>query len=165
MDIDLISIIIAIVALSFFFVPVLYFEYYKKRATKKFNAYFNEIAQKNSLNLSQFDVWRDQYAIGIDTRAKKILYLKHKKGQDKTLVLDLSELKRCRISKENDRIKTPNGDRRLTTRVDLQYEFLNPKKSEITVEFYKGENGDSVRGEVSLAEKWSKISNSKLTNR
>lgn len=165
MEIDLSSIIIGIIALAFFFVPVIYFEYYKKRGTKKFTAHFNQVAQNNHLDLAQYDVWRDQYGIGIDSVAKKIMYQKHKNGQENTLILDLSELKRCRISKEDDRIKTPNGDRRITTRVDLQIEFLTPKKTDVTVEFYKGENGDSVRNEVTLAEKWSKIINSKLTTR
>lgn len=165
MEIDLSSIIIGIIALSFFFVPIIYFEYYKKRATKKFAAHFNQVAQKNSLELSQYEVWRDQYGIGIDTAAKTILYHKLKNGKENTVLLDLSELKRCRISKEDDRIKTPDGDRRITTRVDLQIEFLSPEKTGVSVEFYKGENGDSVRDEVILAEKWSKMINSRLTKK
>jgi hypothetical protein len=165
MEIDLSSIIIGIIALSFFFVPVIYFEYYKKRGTKKFTAHFNQVAQKNSLDLAQYDVWRDQYGIGIDIGAKKIMYLKQKNGQDDTVILNLPELKRCRISKEDNRIKTPSGDRRITTRVDLHIEFLSPEKTDVSVEFYKGENGDSVRDEVILAEKWSKMINSRLTKR
>ena len=107
MEIDLSSIIIAIIALSFFFVPVIYFEYYKKMGTKKFTAHFNQVAQKNSLDLAHFDLWRDQYGIGIDTGAKKIMYHKQKNGQENTVILNLSELNRCRISKEDDRIKLP----------------------------------------------------------
>jgi len=165
MDIDLPSIMILAVVLAFFIVPIIYFEYIKKWGTKKFTAHFNQVAQKNSLDLAQYDVWRDQYGIGIDTDAKKIMYLKQKNGQDNTVILNLSELKKCRISKEDDRIKTPNGDRRITTRIDLQIEFLFPKNKDISIEFYKGENGDSVRDEVFLAEKWSKMINSRLTNR
>jgi hypothetical protein len=163
MEIDLSSIIIGIIALSFFFVPVIYFEYYKKRGTKKFTSHFNQVAQKNSLDLAQYDVWRDQYGIGIDIGAKKIMYLNQKNGQDDTVILNLPELKKCRISKEDHRIKTPGGDRRITTRVALQIEFLSPEKKDISVEFYKGENGDSVRDEVNLAAKWSKMINSRLT--
>jgi hypothetical protein len=165
MEIDLSSIIIGIIALSFFFVPIIYFEYYKKRATKKFTAHFNQVAQKNSLDLSEYDVWRDQYGIGIDTGAKTILYHKQKNGQENTVLLELSELKRCRISKEDDRIKTPGGDRRITTRIDLQIEFFSPEKTGVSVEFYNGENGESVRDEVILAEKWSKMINSRLTKK
>lgn len=165
MEIDLSSIIIGIIALSFFFLPVFYFEYYKKRATKKFTVHFNQVAQKNSLDLAQYDVWRDQFGIGIDTEAKKIMYYKQKNGQENTVILDLSEIKKCRISKEDDRIKTPDGDRRITTRVDLHIEFLSPEKTDVSVEFYKGESGDTVSEEVMFSEKWSKLINSRLTNR
>lgn len=165
MDIDLPSIIIITVVLSFFFVPIIYFEYFKKRATKKIIAYFDQVAKKNNLNLSQFDVWRDHYGIGIDAGAKKIMYLKQMNSQDNIVILDIPEIKKCRISKEDEQIQTPDGDRRITSRVALQIEFLTLKKTGISLEFYKGKNGDTVRDEVSLAEKWSKVINSKLTNR
>jgi len=165
MEIDLFTIIIGVLALSIFFVPILYFEYYKKRKTKKFTAYFNQLMQNNSIDLFQYDMWRDQYGIGIDTITKKIIYTKQGNGQDNTEILDLSEIKKCRISKEDDKISTPNGDRRLTTQVDLHIEFLSPKKPAVFLEFYKGENQDSAREEVFLAEKWSKIINAKLTNK
>lgn len=165
MDIDLSSIIIIIIALAFFFVPIIYFEYFKKRTTKKFTAYFNEAAQKNRVTLSQFDVWRDSYAIGIDIGANHILYLKQKNGQDETLLIDLPEVKKCRISKEDERIKTPNGEQRITTQIDLLIEFHRPEKSNLTIAFFKGNNGDSLKDEVILADKWSKLINSKLKNR
>jgi hypothetical protein len=162
MDIDLSSIIIGIIALSFFIVPVIYFEYFKKHTTKKFTAYFNEIAQNNGVKLSQFDIWRDSYAIGIDSDAKQILYLKRKNGQDETQFVDLSEVNKCRVSKDDERIKTPNGEQRVTTQIDLQIEFKNPEKPHLTITFYNGKNGDSVRDEVTLADKWSRLINSKL---
>lgn len=130
-----------------------------------FTSYFNQVARKNNLELSQFDVWRDRYGIGIDMGGKIVMYLKQKNGQDNTVFLDLSELKRCHLSKKDDRIKTPDGERKITTGLDLRIEPLFPNKTDISVEFYKGENGDTVRDEVVLAEKWSKIINSKLSNR
>lgn len=86
-------------------------------------------------------------------------------SQDNIVILDIPEIKKCRISKEDEQIQTPDGDRRITSRVALQIEFLTLKKTGISLEFYKGKNGDTVRDEVSLAEKWSKVINSKLTNR
>jgi len=165
MEIDLFSLIIIVITLSFFFVPFIYFEYFKNRTTKKFTAYFNELAQKNSLNFSQFDVWRDNYAIGIDSDVKQILYLKQKNGKDEILLIDLSEVKRCRISKKDERIKTPNGEQRITTQIDLKLEFHKSEKPHLSITFYNGKNGDSVRDEVTLADKWSKIINSKLKSR
>tara|TARA_R100001143_G_scaffold63387_1_gene70089 strand:- start:26451 stop:26948 length:498 start_codon:yes stop_codon:yes gene_type:complete len=165
MEIDIPSLIILTVVLSFFFVPIIYFECFKKRATKKITTYFNQVAQNNNLVLSQFEVWRDQYGIGIDTGAKKIMYLNQANGQNNTVILDLSEINKCRISKEDEQIKTPDGVRNITSWVALRIEFLSLKKTGILLEFYKGKNGDSVRDEFKLAEKWSKIINSKLTNR
>lgn len=164
MEIDIYSVIISIFALGCFFVPIYYYEYSRKKATKIFTSYFKQIAQKNNIELSQYDVWRDQYGIGIDTDAKKIMYLKKVNGHDNTVLLDLSEFKRCRLSKKDNRINTPEGDRKITTRIDLRIEPLSPNKTDNSVEFYKGEKGDFVSDEVKLAEKWTKIINSKLTN-
>jgi hypothetical protein len=165
MDIDISSIIIGIVALSFFFAPVIYYEYYKKRPTKKFTAHFKKTAEKHHLNLTQFDVWRDHYGIGIDNDRKKIIYFIQKYGQEKLLLLDLAEIKKCRKSKEDYRLKTPDGYKKITTRIELQFEFLTHKKSDASIEFYKGESEQNVRDEVMLAEKWSKIINSKLSKK
>jgi hypothetical protein len=134
----------------------------KKRNTKKFTAYFNEVAQKKGANLHNFDVWRDSYAIGIDSVAKQILYLKQNNGQDETHLIDLTEVKKCRISKDEERVKTPNGEQRITTQIDLHIEFHKAEKPHLIIPFYNGKHGDSFRDEVTLAEKWSKIINSKL---
>ena len=165
METDIVSIVIVVIASATFLVPIGYFEYYKKRAAKKFAASFKKESKNNSLNLTQYDVWSDQYGIGIDAAAKKMIYLNQKNGQAITVVQALPELKRCRIVKEDTRIMMPDGDRRIPARVDLQMEFLSPDKKNVSLEFYKGKIGDSVRDEVILAEKWSKIINSKITNR
>lgn len=165
MDIDISSIIIGIIALSFFFVPVIYFEYFKKRSAKKFTALFKDEAQKNGIDLSQFDVWRDRYGIGINSNANKLFYLNQKSGQNETRTVDLDAIKKCIIAKDDERIKTAKGNLRLTTRVDLLFEHIKSTQPDTTLEIFKGENGDSVRDEVQLAEKWSKRVNSLLTKK
>jgi hypothetical protein len=165
METDLTSIIIVIIASACFFVPIIYFEYFKKRAARRFTAYFRKISKNNNLTLSQYDVWDDQYGIGIDEVAKKMIYLNKFNGHDVTVLQDLTELNKCRTVKKNNVIKMPDGDRNIPTRIDLQLGFLNPDKKDVTIGFYDGEIGESVRDEVILAEKWSRIINSKVKNR
>ena len=162
METDPATLIIVLIASSTFLVPIFYFEYYKKRAAKKFTAGFKKISGKNSLNLSQYDVWGDRYGIGIDAAAKKLICHNRKNGQAVTVVHDLREVKKCRLVKEDALIKTPDGDRKLPARIDLQLEFISPDKKPVTLEFYKRRDGDDVAGEMLLAEKWAKIINSKM---
>lgn len=163
MDIDLTSIIIGIIALAFFFVPVIYYEYIKKRSTKKITAFFKEEALKRNIQLTQSDVWRDRYGIGVDSNTHKLIYFKKNKDQDEFLVIDLKEIKKCRISKEDKRVKTEKGNLSITTKVALLCEHVRSASMDITLELYKGDKDNSVRDEIALAEKWSKILNSKFT--
>jgi hypothetical protein len=165
METDSATLLIVIIASATFLVPILYFEYYKKRAAKKFTATFKKISAKNRLNLSQYDVWGDQYAIGIDTAAKKMIYHSRKNGQAGTGLQDLREVKKCRIVKEDAQIKTQDGDRRIPARIDLQLEFISPDIKPVSLQFYKRREGDDVSGELLLAEKWAKIINSKTATR
>jgi hypothetical protein len=160
METDLTSIVIAIIASLTFIGPIVYFEYFKKRATLKFAAYFKKVSRNNSLNLSKYDVWNDQYGIGIDADAKKMIYLHKRNGHDVTELHNLPEVRNCRTIKEDNLIKTPDGDRRFPIRVEMHIEFVNPEKKNVSIEFYKGEITDFVRDEYLLAEKWSKIINS-----
>lgn len=164
MDTDITTMVIVIIASSTFLVPIGYFEFYKKRAANKFAATFKKVSKNNSLNLTQYDVWNDHYGIGIDAAAKKMIYHNQKNGQAVTVVHDLPQIKRCRVVKVDTHIMMPDGDRSIPTRVNLQMEFLSPEKKPVSVEFYKGEIGDYVRDEVLLAEKWTKIINSKSKN-
>jgi hypothetical protein len=162
MEIDLTSIIIGIIALSIFFVPIFYYEVYKKRASKKFDKYFTEVARSHDLTLSQHDTWRDRYAIGFDENAGKVIHLRKKNGQDETVLIDLSGIKKCRISKADDKIKTPKGVIKRTSRIDLSLAYRNASKTDKLLEFYRGESGDELRGEMALAEKWSRMISSRL---
>lgn len=165
MEIDLYSVVIGVIALASFIVPIVYIEYYKNRDSRKLTEHFTKAAQEKSLRLSQFDVWHGRYAIGLDTRAKTVIYLYKRNGKEEVVLLDLTELKRCRISKEEDVSETGERSRRAPTRIDLRIGYLNPHKNDVTLEFYHRENGDTVRDELILAEKWSEIVRSKLTKR
>jgi hypothetical protein len=162
MDIDLATIIIVTIALALFILPITYYEIFVKRKTKKFTAYFHELASTNSIKLSQFDVWRDSYAIGIDNETKHLFYLKQKNGQDDYMLIDLSKVKRCRISIKDDRLKTPDGIQNVIVQVELHIEFHSTEKPNLTVSFFTKKDGYSVSEEVSLAEKWSRTINNKL---
>jgi hypothetical protein len=162
METDLVTIIIVVLASSTFLVPIVYFEYFRKRAAVKFAAGFKKASHKNSLHLSQYDVWNDRYGIGIDPAAKKMIYLNQANGQAVTLVQDLRELKKCRVEREDSLLAMPDGNRKIPARVNLQLEFTSPGKNQVSVEFYKAKIGDSLRDEVLLAEKWAKIINANI---
>lgn len=162
MDTDLTTIFISIIAFSFFFVPIFYYEYVKKKFAKKFASHFNEAAQNSSIILSQFDVWRDRYGIGIDSISNRLFYLKQLNGKDEITVIDLNEIKKCRIIKVGDNIKTHNGNQKVTARIGLLFEHVTSTKPDKILEFFKDENGDSLLDEITIAEKWYNTFNSKL---
>lgn len=164
MDIDLSSVIISILALSSFFVPIYYSEVYKKRTSKTFEAYFMDQARQHNISLAQYDSWRDYYAIGMDENAGNVCYLKKKNGQNHFRMVALSGIKKCRVSKTDSKVKTPNGEQKVTNRVELAFMYENSDKADEILEFYTDEYGDTLRNEVPLAGKWSSMINSKLNH-
>lgn len=154
METDITSVVIGIAALACFFVPIFYLEVYKKRTTKKFEKKFNDLALKSNMALSKHNTWHNSYAIGLDYKKGRILYLNSKNGQDVIHQIDLSEVVKCRIFRENDF--------NLTTNTGIVFAYRNASKPELKLEFYLSENGYTLGDEIILAEKWAGLINPRL---
>jgi len=162
METDLTSILIAIVALSFFFVPVMYDKISNKKGSRKMEKLLLDSAGNLQLTITKHDVWHDSYAIGIDQESGRLLYLKKKPEKNQEVLIHLTEVKHCRVSKSDRNIKSGNKRLNITEKIELCFSYSNSKRPDNCLEFYNGRKGDSLGNEVSLAEKWAEIINSSL---
>ncbi|HEX6983388.1 MAG TPA: hypothetical protein VF181_11565 [Balneolaceae bacterium] len=161
MNIDLTSIIIAIIGLSFFLVPVALDYLLKKKSSKKIEKELFRLAKSKNARITKCDVWRDSYAIGIGSDSRKLFYLKKQQDKNEEIMINLAEVKKCSISKTNGSIKGQHN-RMNVNQVSLILTFLDSDKPEKKLAFYRKDQDQNLQGEIDLAEKWVSIINLKL---
>ncbi|WP_152425248.1 hypothetical protein [Nafulsella turpanensis] len=155
---DLGSIIFGLFTLACFVVPVFYLQKLKKKEKKKFLKNFLDVAAQNGLVISQSDYWRHSYAIGIDSKANRLFYLKKRQGVEQKTVINLSEVVNCRLMNMSRKV----NDSLVVDHVGLNLTFRNASMPEQTLEFYNKEESMGIDDELQLCEKWKAITDSLL---
>lgn len=155
---DLASIVIGLICCALFVVPVIYIQSVQKNKSRKFLADFTNLAAQQQLIMSQHDLWKHCYAIGIDSRANKLFYIKKAADTEDQVLVNLSELAACSVVNINRNIH----DNRVIDRLELLLSFRNNRLPKQTLEFYNGENSMALNDELRLLEKWNTIINSSI---
>jgi hypothetical protein len=151
MDIDLTTIIIAVIGLSIFIIPVILDRLSEKKRSKGIETEFLALAKNQNVKISHYDVWRNSNAIGIDQNSKKVFFLKKQKESNQEILIDLAQVKKCRIVKTDSK-----------NHIGLTFTFSEAGKPETTLDFYSKNRDNNPDGEYKLAEKWLGIINLKL---
>lgn len=157
MKVDLPSLIIGICALATFAVPIAWYQISEKHITKKLSGELKSFADQHGLTLTNFEVWGDKYAIGLDQKAKKLLYFQKNPQGDSRQMIDLNEVQKCDVS---------NGTKTgVTKNIRLLFHYRASGKSLTSLEIYDSENGKSITYEISIANKWANTANSFVKSR
>jgi hypothetical protein len=142
--------------------PFVYLHKAQKNKELRFLNAFLALAEKQSLKITQHELWNMIYAIGLDPQSKKIFYLKRSGEKDLTMLVDLAEIEKCRVVNRSRSMKTSHGSSKVIDRLDLGFVNRNHQKSEKYLEFFNGDESLSLRGELPLVEKWCGIINAHL---
>ena len=157
MKVDIASIIIAILSLSTFLVPIAWYQISQKKITKKLTNELLFLAKQDNLTLSEQEIWGDNCALGLDKKAKKLLYVRLEEQESQRDIIDLSEIEKCKVS---------NGTKHgITQTIRLQLYNQNSQKGLTNLEIYDQENGKSLTSEISIANRWAHAVNSVANNR
>jgi hypothetical protein len=151
--------IIALIALPFFINYL-----YKKNKELKFMKYFMNLADGEKAKFSQKEFWNNRYAIGIDNNSKKIIYANKQKDKTEGIIIDLSEVEKCRIVNINRTIKNQYGKSNISDRLELVFTFYNSDKPEKVLEFYDSKEFMPTTDDLSIIENWLSIVNLNLKN-
>jgi hypothetical protein len=155
---DLETIIIGILSLTFFIVPIVLIQRNNKKKKGMLLQDFRQLAGQQQLSISQHDSWDTIYTIGIDSDQKKLLYTRKREGKDQEIVIDLAEVSQCRV---NNLSRETNGNK-VIDRIELAFLPRHAKQPEQTLEFYSREESLNLSEELKLSEKWHAIVNSHL---
>jgi hypothetical protein len=149
--------IIALIALPFFLNS-----FFKKSKELKFLKEFSNLAEKEKVVISQKELWRNCYAIGIDNNSRKILYMNKRKDNSENISIDLSEVEKCRIVNINKTVKNYDGRSNLSDRIELVFTLRKSDLPEKVLEFYDNAEFMPTENDQSHAENWLQIITSNL---
>ena len=155
---DLLTAIIGFGALAVCILPLVYFQMAEKKKRNKFLNDFLLSAAEQKVVVTQHEVWGHYYGLGLDARANKLAYLKRWEAKEERIVIDLSEVEKCRVININ---RTVN-DNKIIEQIGLAFSFRNPGLSEKILEFYNKEESMSLNDELLLVEKWAAICSARL---
>ncbi len=158
---DISTTLIGLVMLALFVVPIWYAVQKESTENKYFLKTFMEEARKESLNITAYD--RLHHAlIGVDRTAQKVLFAEINDEQITTRVVNLDGLKSCAVFEVSSTKKTKHGKEKVIGGIDLQFVYFDPKRADVFVRFYDGQNDLAPDGEMQLAEKWNTLLQPKL---
>lgn len=159
---DITLIIMAIVLMAIIISPFLLHHLSQKKKEAKILNEFLSLAESENAIISQKELWRQRYVIGLDELSKKIYYINKNKDKVERTIISLSEVDQCRINAISRNAKTTSGNVTVIERLDLIFTFNKPDKPEKTLQFYDSAEFISTDNERVLIEKWFGIVKPKL---
>jgi hypothetical protein len=162
---DKASTIIGIVIVTMTVLPFLIYNIFKNMKKMKFRKNFMEFSEKSNLKLSKHDIWKNRYAIGIDSDSKRLLYYNIKENKPGATLIELSEVQKCRVVSTDRHVKSQNTINDKTNRLELIITYNNSGVPENILEFYKNPEFMPGTEDFAHADTWLSIINSNLENR
>jgi hypothetical protein len=146
--------------------PILLNILFKTKKNKKLLSDLLTLAEKEKLTISQKEVWNKCYAIGIDINSKKIFYVHKLKDEVQESLIDLSEVKECRIVDTDKTLKNQDGNSNHSDRLELVFSFHKPGIREKRLEFYDNHQFKPTNDDFHQIKNWLQIvqSNLKINN-
>jgi hypothetical protein len=160
MDTGAAIIVLGIVALLT--LPFIFYKLYKKTKDMKFHKEFISIAERDKLIFSKKELWNNRYAIGIDNNSQKLLYANKQNGKIEGILIDLSDVEKCRIANLNRTFKNQSGKSNISDRLELIFTFRNQGLPEKALEFYDSTEFMPTEDDLSFIENWSQLVNATI---
>lgn len=148
-DITTLAIVVAIMVA--FCIPFVHSYQKKKKHEKNLTKQFDEKASELGLNISNYDIWRRSYAIGLDSSQKKLLYIQFQPNFQYKLV-DLNHVRRISISKEERQVGSDKDLQKVVDKLWLSLFLSN--SPDVRLEFYDSDQSMGLMGEPVLIQKW-----------
>jgi hypothetical protein len=142
--------------------PFIIYNVYKKIRKRKFMNDFIKMSENAKLSCSQREVWKNCYAIGIDSDSKKLFYFNKKEDKEDGILIDLSGVEKCRLVATDRHVKSQYSINDKTNRIELVLTYSNSGVPEKVLELYKNAEFMPSTDDIAHVENWLSIINSNL---
>ncbi|TFG75498.1 MAG: hypothetical protein E4H26_05980 [Flavobacteriales bacterium] len=153
--------IISIILVTSVFLPFFLIDLSGKTAAGQRKKQFKLAIAKNNLTLSDKEIWGNSF-IGIDRNQKKLLFMKVEGADQIDTLIDLSNLRDCKIVTAYRKSKVKNQNELLLLKLDLEIHFIKGRNVE-SLNFFDFEAPYKEDFELIRAEKWKAIINAHAT--
>jgi hypothetical protein len=159
MEIEISSLIMGFLFLATFFVPITWHQVSQKKKNKKLTSDLFESAHKHNLSISQSDVWKEKYGIGIDENSQFILYIKKQPPSEGNIekLIAIKEISGCKPLIVSRDVKGAKGHLSIIDKIGLKISFLKSNQPDITLEFFQDLVGNTQTIEHDLVKKWAGV--------
>lgn len=135
---------------------VLMFVSSKKKKARALNA-LKELATESNKKVAQFDQWKEN-AIGTDEAHTMIFAVRKMKDSVLKYAINLSGVRSCKVINRSRTVKFEGGNTTLIEQLSLQFEYKDPSKGEMVLDFYhNGYDTVAIADELLLIQKWEKL--------
>jgi hypothetical protein len=153
---DTTAIISLIVVSLAIIIPIIYSSIRSEKKKQKSKAEFWALGKSRDMNISEYQKW-NHYAIGIDKKSAKLMYLKTDISSYVPKIIDLSLVMSAEVLDSSRTVDTKSG--RVTVLDQLMLKLTYKAKDSVPdiLEFYNSETDATPHHETEIIAKWKKI--------
>ena len=159
---DAVSIITAIIVVGIFMLIFILPSMGVKRTQKKMDAKLQTLADKHQAKVSISAILGDSI-IGLDEEKKILFFFRLVKDIEMSNVIQLSEIKNCKMLNQTKATKSKNENYNQFERIGLQFSAKDKNTLDVVLEFYNFEDNSHLNFDIKALEHWS-VKLSKLLN-
>jgi hypothetical protein len=152
-DIDPVTMSLSFILFGAVCAPFIYHSIQDTKKRKILLQKLSELASLKNGKLTLSEIWRNQYAIGLDSDNKVLVYMRSS-DQPLEISLDLKQVKSAKIKKITREIVVGKDKRILVDYLGIELDYLLEGSQPTVLEFFDSELYTDLNGESVLAEKW-----------
>ena len=151
---DLGTSIIGIIIVAICILPFILIGFNNSKKRKKTLQHLSDTAKTNNCTIEKSEFWH-LTAIGIDQSNKMLFFTRRTDDTAIYKTIDLSQIQKCNL------VRTESTNRAIG-KLELQLEFFDKNKPNVSLEFYDKDQSMSLVNEIEISVKWHKIINQTL---
>jgi hypothetical protein len=159
-DFEPVTLLMSLALFGAFSVPFIYHSQKNRKKEASLKSHLFEVAKKLEAMPDQTEIWRNQYALGIDT-SKGVLSYHREVPISYSMAIDLKDYKKVSLIRRNSDMKNGTVNNTVLDYLALEL-FPKSGTSSIQLEIFDGEQFSDLLGETVLAERWAEIIQSHL---
>ncbi|MEA4935944.1 MAG: hypothetical protein VB102_04785 [Paludibacter sp.] len=132
-----------------------------KRTQKRMQLALNTMAEKYNASVTRFTIMGDSI-IGLDEDKNLVLFYKLIDNNEISNVVDLNEMRDCKIVNEKKTIKSKTENFNKLERLGLQFIATDKSKSDVILEFYHAKDRLQLNFDIKTLEQWSDLLSMRL---
>ncbi|MBD1263047.1 hypothetical protein HZY62_20820 [Maribacter polysiphoniae] len=161
MNLDLGSVIVGAIILIVCILPFILIGRSRKKREKHFLQSLSNIANQHNCQINQHEIF-GTFAIGMDKVHNAVFFCRQFKDEMIEQYVDLTKIKNCKVINTGRTLKSKDGQKKVTDKLELGFSPSVKDKPEVKWEFFNADINFQPNGELLSMENWSKTINNRI---